>query len=204
MPKGQLLQKQGLFWNVSPKCWTILILCIQCLCKHQQENGCKRLYTNELIRYYVNFEGRRGACALHDVGGVGGGGGAPSPSPPAGIYTRRPMQRASCNRLVVNREIICSQPDIDNSRRNLNRCPKLPKFWTGRSSYQRLTEFHSGPRLTLNVSFMADWYLQYNLLGGVPAAGGRHNLYDWKFPLTSVSISGRRLGGLPLPPGGGH
>ena len=31
---------------------------------------CKRLYTNELIRYYVNFEGRRGACALHDVGGV--------------------------------------------------------------------------------------------------------------------------------------
>ena len=50
VPKGQLPQKQGLFWNVSPKYWTILILRIQCLCKHQQENGCKRLYTNELLR----------------------------------------------------------------------------------------------------------------------------------------------------------
>ena len=63
------------------------------------------------MSYYVNSEGRRGAGALHDVGGVEVPG---SPSPPAGIYTRRPMQRASCNRLVVNREIICSQPDIDN------------------------------------------------------------------------------------------
>ena len=56
--------------------------------------------------------------------------------PPAGIYTRRPMQRSACNRLVVSRKIYCSSAGLldildigDVSEISSSLCQCFQVFW---------------------------------------------------------------------------